>query len=169
MATHSHRLSILTRHEIDELYALPRFTDEDRHAWFELGEAEQQLVHARTPPVAAHLILQLGYFKAKSQFFEYGPDDVQDDLRYVLARYFTETDPGTISAPSAPTRRAMQYSILELFGFRLCDSVAKAELERRAQRLAMLSTQPLFILRDSLQYLKQQRIVAPIYTFLQDR
>ena len=168
MATHSHRLSILTRHEIDELYALPRFTDEDRHAWFELGEAEQQLVHARTPPVAAHLILQLGYFKAKSQFFEYGPDDVQDDLRYVLARYFTETDPGTISAPSAPTRRAMQHSILELFGFRLCDSVAKAELERRAQRLAMLSTQPLFILRDSLQYLKQQRIVAPIYTFLQD-
>ncbi|MDR8877622.1 hypothetical protein FEP63_05617 [Burkholderia multivorans] len=27
--TASHRLSILTRAEIDELYALPRFTDED--------------------------------------------------------------------------------------------------------------------------------------------
>ena len=68
MAAHSHRLSILTRHEIDELYALPRFTDEDRHAWFELSEAEQQLVHSRTTSVAAHLTLQLGYFKAKYQF-----------------------------------------------------------------------------------------------------
>nr|WP_307850395.1 DUF4158 domain-containing protein [Paraburkholderia aspalathi] len=58
--------------------------------------------------------------------------------------------------------------MLDLFGFQLCDSAAKAEFERRAQRLAMLSTQPVFILREALQYLKQQRIVAPIYTFLQD-
>ncbi|MFM0515125.1 DUF4158 domain-containing protein, partial [Paraburkholderia sp. RL17-373-BIF-A] len=74
MAANSHRLSILTRHEIDELYALPRFTDEDRHAYFELGEAEQQLVHSRTASVAAHLTLQLGYFKAKNQFFDYDQD-----------------------------------------------------------------------------------------------
>ena len=170
MAANSHRLSILSRHEIDELYALPRFADEDRHAWFALGEAEQQLVHARTVPVAAHLILQLGYFKAKSQFFDYSQEAIRDDLRYILARYFPEadTDPDAISAPSLPTRRALQHGILDLFGFRLCDSAAKAELERRAQRLAMLSTQPLFILRETLQYLKQQRIVAPIYTFLQD-
>lgn len=168
MAANTHRLSILTRHEIDELYALPRLTEEDRHAYFELGEAEQQLVHSRSAPVAAHLILQLGYFKAKYQFFDYDLDAVKDDLRYILARYFPDRKLGAISPPSAPTRRALQYTILELFGFRLCDSGAKAELERRAQRLAMLSTQPAFILRETLQHLKQHRIVLPAYTFLQD-
>jgi hypothetical protein len=168
MAANSHRLSILTRHEIDELYALPHFTDEERRAYFELGEAEQQLVQSRTTSVAAYLTLQLGYFKAKQQFFEYDQDAIQDDLRYILCRHFPDKGAASISPPSTPTRRLLQHSILDLFGFQLCDSAAKAELERRAQRLAMLSTQPIFILRETLQYLKQQRIVVPIYTFLQD-
>ncbi|MBK3844106.1 DUF4158 domain-containing protein, partial [Paraburkholderia aspalathi] len=143
MAANSHRLSILTRHEIDELYALPHFTDEERRAYFELGEAEQQLVQSRTTSVAAYLTLQLGYFKAKQQFFEYDQDAIQDDLRYILCRHFPDKGTGpSISPPSTPTRRLLQHSILDLFGFQLCDSAAKAEFERRAQRLAMLSTQP---------------------------
>ena len=34
--------------------------------------------------------------------------------------------------------------------------------------MAMLSAQPVFILREVLQYLTNQRIVAPGYTYLQD-
>jgi len=85
-----------------------------------------------------------------------------------MARYFPGKNLSVISPPSIPTRRALQHSILDLFSFRLCDSTAKADLERRAQHLARLSTQPVYILREILQYLKQQRIVVPIYTFLQD-
>lgn len=55
-----------------------------------------------------------------------------------------------------------------LFDYRLCDMTLKEELERRAQRTAMLSTQPIYILRETLQHLSNQRIVAPTYTFLQD-
>jgi hypothetical protein len=32
----------------------------------------------------------------------------------------------------------------------------------------MLSTQPVYILREALKFLEQQRLVAPGYTFLQD-
>lgn len=166
--TASHRLSILTRAEIDELYALPRFTDEDRHAYFELGDAEQQLVRSRTLPIALYLVLHLGYFKARFQFFHYDLPAVADDLRYILARYFPDAAMPAVAIPSAPTRRAFQQGILDLFVFRLCEGNAKAELEKRAQRRAMLSTQPIFILRESLQHLKHERIVAPTYSFLQD-
>jgi hypothetical protein len=68
----SHRLSIVTQHEIDELYGLPRFTDEDRQAYFHLSESKRRAIHSRTASVAVHLTLQLGYFKAKRQFFDYG-------------------------------------------------------------------------------------------------
>jgi len=34
--------------------------------------------------------------------------------------------------------------------------------------MAMRSTQPIYILREALQHLTNQRIVAPAYTFLQD-
>jgi hypothetical protein len=50
---------------------LPRFTDEDRRTYFELDEPESRVIQARTVPIAEHLALQLGYFRAKRQFFDY--------------------------------------------------------------------------------------------------
>jgi TnpA family transposase len=155
-------------HEIDDLYGLPRFTDEDRLAYFDLSEAERRMIDSRTTSVAVHLTLMLGYFKAKHQFFQYHLESIQDDLRYILGRYFPGKDLAVVNMPSRPTQYTLQQSILELLGFRLCDNALRTELERRAQRTAMLSTQPIYILRESLQYLNQQHLVAPAYTFLQD-
>jgi hypothetical protein len=73
-----------------------------------------------------------------------------------------------IKAVSKPTRLEQQQVILKLFGYQACDAAAKSKLEQKAQRVAKLSTQPIFILREVLQYLTNQRIVAPGYTYLQD-
>ncbi len=58
--------------------------------------------------------------------------------------------------------------ILQLFDYRLCDATARIELEQKAQRVAILSTQPIFILRELLQYMTNQQLVIPGYTYLQD-
>ena len=168
MPSDSHRLSILTAEEIEDLYGFPRFTDEDRHLYFDLSAPERVAVDAHTAQVAVHLILQFGYFKAKRQFFNYNLDSVSEDLRYILERYFPGRNVASIKMPSRPTRLTHQQVILKLFDYRLCDTVAKEELERKAQRTAMLSSQPIHILRETLQHLSNQRIVAPPYTFLQD-
>jgi TnpA family transposase len=169
MTSDSRRLSILSAREIDELYGLPRFTEEDRRLYFELSAAEREAVHAvHTASAAVHLALQLGYFKAKQQFFVYQREAVLDDLRYLLQQFFPGKELATIKALSKPTRLEQQQIILKLFGYRLCDGTAKAELEQKGQRVAMLSTQPIYILREALQYLTHQRIVAPGYTYLQD-
>ena len=72
MANEPRRLSILSSHEIDELFGLPNFSDDDRRLYFDLSAKEREAVEdIRTFSVAAHLVLQLGYFKAKRQFFLY--------------------------------------------------------------------------------------------------
>lgn len=169
MPADSRRLSILTAREIDDLYGLPRFTDEDRRLYFDLSAAEREAVGAvHTTSAAAHLVLQLGYFKAKWQFFVYEREAVLDDLRHILQRYFPERDLAAIKPLSKPTRLEQQQIILKLFNYSLCDRAAKEELERKAQRIAMLSTQPIYILREALQHLAHQRVVIPGYTYLQD-
>ncbi|MDQ5988682.1 MAG: Tn3 family transposase ISPsy42 [Syntrophus sp. SKADARSKE-3] len=169
MMTESRRLSILTVQEVDDLYRFPRFTEDERRLYFDLSPAERDLVdRVYTISVAAHLVLQLGYFKAKRQFFVYALDAVTDDLGHILRRYFPTRDMAEIKVLSKPTRLEQQQVILKLFGHQLCDASAKAELEQKAQRVAMLSTQPIFILREALQYMTNQRIVAPGYTNLQD-
>jgi hypothetical protein len=168
MAPDSHRLSILTASEIDDLYGLPRFTNEDRRRYFDLREIEHKAAGAYIPAVAAHFILQLGFFKARQQFFIYKQDAVVDDLRHILERYFPRRDLTRAKIPSKPTRLSQQQVILRLMRYRLCGKAARKELERKAERTARLSVQPIFILREMLEYLRRQRIVAPAYKSLQD-
>ena len=169
MATDSRRLSILTAQEIEELYAAPRFTVEERRLYFDLSEGERKAVNAvRTTSAAAHLALQFGYFKAKRRFFAYEHKAVQDDLHFILRLYFPDRDVAAIKPLSKPTRLEQQRIILLLFDYRLCDTEAKQKLKGKMERIAMLSTQPLYVLRETLQYLTNQRMVAPGYTFLQD-
>ncbi len=169
MSTDSRRLSILTAEEIDDLYGLPHFTVDDRRLHFDLSRTERGLVdRVRTMSAAVHLILQLGYFKAKSQFFVLAREAVMGDLDHILRRYFARRKIADIRVLSKPTRLEQQRLILKLFGYRPCDAPAKAELEQKAQRVAQLSTQPIFILREVLHYLTHQRVLAPGYTYLQD-
>ena len=72
MTSNSRRLAILTTREINELYGLPCFTDEERCIYFDLSPAEHDAVDAvHTDAAAVHMVLQLGYFKAKRQVFIY--------------------------------------------------------------------------------------------------
>ena len=82
MASESHRLSILNDDEIEDLYGLPHFDDEDRRLYFDLSPAEKAAVGAiRTASVAAYLILELGYFKATRQFFSFEPEQIESEGR----------------------------------------------------------------------------------------
>jgi TnpA family transposase len=169
LSSESRRLDILSAHEITDLYELPSFTDEERRLYFDMSPAEQSAVDAvHTRVAAVHMVLQLGYFKAKRQFFIYDPETVGEDIRHIVNQHFPGLDIVTIKALSKPTRLTQQQTILALFGYQRCDGVAKEELEFKAQRIAMLSTQPITILREVLQYLEHQRIMAPGYRFLQD-
>jgi len=168
MSQDAHRLSILTTKEIDALYGLPRFTAQERQIYFDLSPPERAAVEAHTPAVAVHLTLQLGYFKAKRQFFLYDAEMVSEDIRYVRALYFPGKAFELLTPLSRPTGLAQQQTILTLFSYRRCDRAAREELEHKAQRIALLSTQPLYVVREVLQHLATQRIVAPPYTVLQD-
>ncbi len=164
----SHRLAILTDKEIDALYGRPRFTEEERPLYFDLSGPERAEVATHTTSVAVHLILQLGYFKARQQFFAYDPAAVSEDIRYIRERFFPSRTLTPLSPLSKPTYLSLQTIILTLCGYRMCDSTAREELERKAERSARLSAQPLFLLREVLQHLTSQHLVAPPYTVLQD-
>lgn len=164
----SHRLTILSAEEIDDLYSVPQFTEEDRQLFFDFSPPEIAALGTHKTSVAAYLALELGYFKAKQQFFTFEQNEVAADLRYILHRYFHGKNLAWIKSPSRPRRILSQQTILQLFNFRQCDKALRSELEQKARRVATLSTHPLFIMRELLQYLGSERIVVPSYTSMQD-
>lgn len=54
----SRRLTILSAEEIEDLYSLPRFTEDDRHLYFDLSVTEHEAVATvHTLSASAQLIL----------------------------------------------------------------------------------------------------------------
>ena len=148
MPASHHRLSILSASEIDDLYGPPRFASADRDHFFQLSDPELEAVTSiRTVSVAAHLILQLGYFKAKRQFFAYEREESAQDLGHILNQHFPGIDLGAIKTPSRPIQAQLHQTILRLFDYHHCDGEAKIELEQRALRTARLTTLPHHILK----------------------
>lgn len=162
------RLAILTADEIDALYTRPIFTVEERHEYFELTPPEQAaLSQLRTPISQTDFILQLGYFKARHHFFHVTLADVEADLRYIQTRYFVDGAVEPALAPST-THERQQDLILELTGYRRCGDTERDQLRHKAQQLAHIDGQPIYILRELFAYLTHNNWIAPGYSWFQE-
>jgi TnpA family transposase len=169
MHEQSKRLTILTPKEIQALYGLPQFIDDERAVYFALDPPEkQQLDQLRNITAAVYFILQLGYFKAKKQFFVFGLYDVGDDVVYILHRYFPAVTKLPSMDVSKPTRLAQQTEILRLFDYRLCSQAWKRKLQEKAESLVTIYTKPVYVFKELLNFLEHYRIVLPGYSFLQE-
>src|SRR6266699_1271216 len=164
------RLTILTPKELQTLYSLPQFTDEERDAYFTLDPREKQALDAyRTFTAKTYFILQLGYFKAKKHFFVFGLQAVADDVAYILHRYFPDVASLSDPAISKPTRLTQQAEILRLFDYRMCSQEWKQKLREKANQLVAIYTKPVYIFKELVNFLEHHRVVLPGYSFLQEK
>jgi len=163
------RLNILTQAEIGNLYSLPKFTHEERLVYFFLNHAEKEIVDThRSYQSKLYFILQLGYFKAKNMFFVFNFSMVRDDAQHILIQYFHEIDEVPEHDIPKMTSIDMQKKIIGLFGYRLCDQTIKAVLQIKVIQLAKVCTKPIYIFKELVNYLENQKIVLPGYSFLQE-
>ncbi|EAQ96687.2 Tn3 family transposase [Congregibacter litoralis] len=161
-----HRLQILTPEEYELLWGFPTLTATERELFFSTNRREQTVFElARTPRTRLHFRLLLGYFKARQRFFVVDEDAMGDDIRYLAELLDVRSFDIQVSKH---TRQLHVSWILELFGYSLLDDRARLDLETRALEAARISSRPVYVLRDLVDYLRQQRIVLPGYTYLQD-
>lgn len=162
------RLQILSPEEYELLWGLPQFSTSDRQLFFSLTPREQAVFdRLRTPRTQLHFLLLLGYFKARQRFFVIDEDAMSKDIDYICREHLHGI-PATDLSVSKHTRLLHMSWILELFGFQQIEQVDRFELEQRALNAARISSRPVYVLRDLVDRLRQQRIVLPGYTYLQD-
>ena len=166
--TASKRLRILGDEEIDALYGRPHFTPDERQEYFTFAPPElTALEQFHSYPSRLYAMLQLGYFKARQQFFLFSLPEVAEDIRYVQERYFPTIRFHAVEIAKG-TRLKQQRIILALCHYRHCDATARQRLATKAQQAARVSAKPVYVFRELWQYLTTQRLVAPGYTVLQE-
>lgn len=167
--TESRRLHILEPHEVVALYARPSFTPDEQQHYFTLAPAEQAAcAELRSLASQVAFILQLGYFKAKQLFFAFTFAEVAADVAAILSRHFPTTPEPAWEPLAEPTIRKQRVRILELLGYRRCRAAEREQAALHARKLAQISSKPVYIFRELLQFFAEQHIVAPGYSAVQN-
>jgi hypothetical protein len=164
------RLKILTQNEIDNMYSRPSFNDDERLLYFSLLPKEEEVLNSlRAIKTKAVFILQLGYFKAKQLFFNFSLADIEvkEDLKYILNRYFGNIELFNNSQINKNTWSKHQNIILELSNYHTCTKAIRSQIEVKATSLAVLSSKPIYVFREIINYLEEQKVVVPGYSSLQ--
>ena len=162
------RLRILGEDEIDALYGLPRFGDDERLEYFSLLPTEKKaLDQLHSAKSRIDFILQLGYFKSHHLFFVFDLPEVEADARYIQEQYFPSF-PLTDLRIAKGTRLKQQGLILELFNYHICDAEHRRALFEKACQAAKVSSKPIYVFRELMHYLENQRLVMPGYSSMQN-
>jgi hypothetical protein len=158
------RLKILGADEIETVYGLPVFDDEDRAFYFSLLPPERAILsQLHSLKSSIYYILQLGYFKARRQFFVFNLQQVVADAQYVQRIYFPDYTLVDLDITKV-TRLKHQGFILELLQYRVCGKEERRQMRIKAQQLAQISSRPIYVFRELMAYLTRQRLIAPGYT-----
>lgn len=161
------RLVILGDEEIDALYGRPRFTPEEREECFALSAEENAtLTQLHSLKSRMFFILQLGYFKARRMFFAFDLQDAKEDAAHIRQKYFLTLD---VADPELAkgTRLKQQRLILNLCKYRHADTAIRQNLEVRARQAAAVCGKPIYVFRQLMDHLAEQRIIAPGYSVMQ--
>lgn len=162
------RLTILSKTQIDDLYQLPHFSEEERAFYFSLDEEERKEMESlRSIDSQIHFILQLGYFRTKNLFFEITFLECIEDIEYISNRYFAGVQITKISL----SKRTIfnNYSrILKLVSYTFMNKDMKEKLRQKSLELARICVDPCYIFDHLILFLEENRIVLPGYSSLQD-
>jgi TnpA family transposase len=162
------RLRILGEDEIEALYGRPHFTDEERLEYFALSPTEKAtLDQLHSIKSRIYFILQLGYFKSHHMFFVFDLPEVEEDARHIQRQYFPNFQLDDLAITKV-TRLRQQGFLLRLYNYRSCDAEQRQALAAKARQAATVSAKPLDVFRELMQYMAEQRVVIPGYTFMQD-
>ena len=164
----SKRLKILSNTEIEELYGLPTFTRPEQEQYFSLDPDALKVLSKRTTIASkVHFVLQLGYFKATSQFFNVDFPAVHNDIEYILKSYFPEEKLSTKNV-AKQTRHTNQNTILSLLGYSGDKPKIKQQIILMLRDKILHCSDPVYLFHEIMCYADQHKLMLLAYSTLQD-
>ena len=174
MVSMKNKIILLSDAEIDQLYALPNFTDEDRELFFTLSKIEYEyLSKYRTLKNQIYFILQLGYFRATQKFYNFNLQDVGNDVSFLNAKYFESHDNNNqlnslINRPYRETITSQRDAILKLCNYINWSSDFTSKIATHLSELIRYHPKVEIAFCELMKYFEAERIVIPSYRTLQD-
>jgi hypothetical protein len=115
-----------------------------------------------------YFILQLGYFKAKQQFFNFNFESARNDVKFILRTYYNKKKLTLSGDLSRDYRRLQKQAIIALFNYHNWSSKYEHQIESHICELLRYYPKGHSAMRQLIGYFDNQRLVIPTYRKLQD-
>jgi hypothetical protein len=163
------RINLLSTTEIDELYSIPIFNKKDRELFFALSNSDYKLLDEyRTQKLKIYFILQLGYFRATQQFYNFEFDEVLEDVSYLINKYFIPSQNTLNDKPHRKSIKDQQTIILKLYDYIDWSTTLAPQVMEHLLELIRYYPKGSNALRELFKYFQNKAIVIPKYRTLQD-
>lgn len=163
------RINLLSETELTDLYARPAFNSDEQELYFTLTEQEQIILNHYTDlNTKVYFILQLGYFKAKQQFFKFDFAEISNDIQFIIKTYFKETKIVLSGFLSRDYIAKQKQDILALFDYHDWSSEYEVQIETQLCEILRYYPKSHNALRQLLNYFDDKQIIIPNYRKLQD-
>ena len=114
-----------------------------------------------------HFILQLGYFKATSQFFNCTFNELINDVNFILNKYF-DKQKLSVNSIAQKTCQTNQSLIADLLDFQIEKSIVQDKLLKMLEIKVKLCGNPIYLFHEVLCYSSQHKMMLPSYSTIQD-
>jgi len=164
------RIQLLSNAEVEELYIRPEFNEHEQRLYFTLTQSERDaLAQFSNTKTRIFFILQLGYFKAKQQFFNFSLEDVDSDVQFIVSIYYNDSVPMPFTKNiSRDYIRLQRQVILSLFDFCPWTSNLAPEIQSHIGKLLRYYPKGHSAFRQLLIWFERRKIIIPSYTTFQD-
>ncbi len=163
--TKSKRLSILSSEEIELYFGLPQFSDTERSHYFSLTDPELKLSRTLSSHTKWYFILQLGYFKAKKQFFIISHRKVKSDIDFIARTHQCIKPHKDVSED---THRKVRQIILSCFNFSDDINIIKSKIMDKANDTASSTIDPKALFKSLYDCLTESKWIIPGYSTFQN-
>ena len=164
------RIQLLSDSEIADIYNRPDFNNDERELYFSINdEREIDLLNRYSNiKTRVYFILQLGYFKAKQQFYKFNLEDVITDVEYVMSYYCFDTKSNLTGQISRDVIIQQKKDVLNLFDYKEWSSEYLDRVKSHICELIRFYPKSHGAVRQLLNYFDNTKITVPSYRTIQD-
>ena len=161
-------ISLLSKQDFEQLYSPPKLSLEEKEYYFSMDKGQLSLLNKF--PIASKVIfiLELGYFNASRQFYSFSINQVSEDIKFILSKYFQDSAFSNLKWDIRKnTRSKLRKRILEIAQYKEINGDIDVKVNQRIKELLSIDINPKYLFYELIRFCDKEKIVIPAYSKIQ--
>jgi hypothetical protein len=156
------KTQLLTPAELLDLYGTPLLDETERREYFTLSKSELKVLKSlKNTEEAVYFTVCLAFFKIKRTFVDFGYQDITEERRHIMDRYFPNKSPPKSLPKDRYTISRIENKVLKLCNYNRFTDKVSGNVKLELEQLVFSNPRQRKLCKAFLDLLTKHRIAIP--------